>query len=279
MFRTRTLVAGLCVAVAACSSGDTLGSTGTPDDAVVTADIAAVAADGVAEDVDVMSGMDGQIGNISASVDGSGLNGAFAMGPGGFHPGLTGCTFVGGSFDCPDTNRNGLSITRTITFLDADGASQAGYDSLLTASIHILADISGDRTHGPWTATVDRHRDFTISGLAGTETTRTVNGTGSENVSQSRVTRNDSTRSYTVVGSSTVTDVVLPVRPDGGNGWPVSGTITRTFTITRTSGPNNGKTVTRTVTITFNGTGTATANVGGTQFTFDLANHTCAPKP
>mgnify|MGYP001557195932 CR=1 FL=1 len=28
-----------------------------------------------------------------------------------------------------------------------------------------------------------------------------------------------------------------------------------------------------------NGTGTATANVGGTQFTFDLANHTCAPKP
>jgi hypothetical protein len=276
MFRTRTLFAGLLVAAAACNSSDT--TTGvTADDAVVTADVAAVAADGVAEDVDVMAGMDGGTGNISASLQGS-QNGADFMGPGGFHPGLTGCSFVGGSFNCPDTNRNGLSITRTITFLDASEASEPGYDSLLTAAIHILADISGDRTHGPWTATVDRHRDFTITGLEGTETTRTVNGTGNENVSQSRVTRNDSTRSYTVVGSSTITDVVMPVRPNGGNGWPVSGTITRTFTITQTSGPNSGRTVTRTVTITFNGTGTATASIGGSQFTIDLANHTCAAR-
>ena len=165
MFRTRTLFAGLLVAAAACNSSDT--TTGaTADDAVVTADVATVAADGVAEDVDVMTGMDGGIGNISASLQGS-QNGADFMGPGGFHPGLTGCTFVGGSFNCPDTNRNGLSITRTITFLDASAASETGYDSLLTASIHILADISGDRAHGPWTATVDRHRDFTITGLAG----------------------------------------------------------------------------------------------------------------
>jgi hypothetical protein len=276
MFRTRIVFAGLLVAAAACNSSDTTSGV-TGDDATVTADVAAVAADGVAEDVDVMIGMDGGTGNITASLQ-DGQGGADFMGRGGFHPGLTGCTFVGGSFNCPDTNRNGLSITRTITFLDASSASEPGYDSLLTASIHILAEVSGDRTHGPWTATVDRHRDFTITGLAGTETTRTVNGTGDENVSQSRVTRNDSTRSYTVVGSSTVTDVVLPVRPNGGNGWPVSGTITRTFTITQTSGPNNGRTVTRTVTITFNGSGSATASINGSQFTIDLANHTCTAR-
>ncbi len=38
-------------------------------------------------------------------------------------------------------------------------------------------------TRGNWTATVDRSRDLTITGLAGTETTRTVNGTGTESVS------------------------------------------------------------------------------------------------
>ena len=91
----------------------------------------------------------------------------------------------------------------------------------------------------------------------------------------SRVTRNDSPRSYNLVGSSTITDVVMPVRAsDGGNGWPVSGTITRTCTITVTSGPNAGKTDDPHVTITFNGTSTPTANINGNEFTIDLANHT-----
>ncbi|MGH7523446.1 MAG: hypothetical protein ACREK8_03990, partial [Gemmatimonadales bacterium] len=183
------------------------------------------------------------------------------------------CTFVGGSFNCPDTLRNGLDVTRTITLLDADGQPQSAYDSLLTASIHVVADISGERTHGPWTATVDRHRDFTVSGLVGTETTRTVNGTGNGTITNSR-TNGDNGRAYNLVCSSTVTDVVLPVRADGGNGWPISGTITRTCTITVTAGPNAGKTTTRTVTVTFSGSSTADASINGTTFVIDLSAHT-----
>ena len=261
MKHSRILLAGLVLAAAACNGGDT--TTTTTDDATITADISSAAADGIAEDVDVMIGMDGTIGH-------SGNTGADLRDPGSWRPGLTGCTFVGGSFTCPDTLRNGLDVTRTITFLDADGQTETAYDPLLTASIHVVADISGDRTHGPWTATVTRHRDFTITGLAGTETTRTVNGTGNGTVNNSRDTRHP--RAYNLVCSSTVTDVVLPVRStDGGNGWPVSGTITRTCTVTVTEGPNAGKTTTRTVTVTFNGTSMVTADINGTQFTIDLS--------
>jgi hypothetical protein len=259
------MIAGLFVVAAACNGGDTTGTTA--DDATITADISSVVADGIAEDVDVMVGMDGTIGH-SAN-----LNSASLEGPGDYRPGLTGCTFAGGSFTCPPTLRNGLTVTRTITLLDADGQTESAYDPLLTASIHIVADVTGDVTHGPWTATVNRHRDFTISGLAGTETTRTVNGTGNETVSHSRDT--DNPRAYNLTCSSVVTNVVMPVRAsDGGNGWPISGTITRTCTVTVTAGPNTGKTTTRTVTITFNGTSTPDANINGTTFTIDLASHT-----
>lgn len=268
MQRTRLLVAGLFVLAAACSGTDTTTSAG--DDAIITADAATTAADGVAEDVDMMAGMDGLTGNISGD-----LTQDYLSGPGGFRPHLTGCSFANGSFTCPSTLRNGLSVTRTITFLDADGQAQAAYDSLLTASIHVVADISGDVTHGPWSATVTRHREFTITGLAGTETTRTANGNGNESVTRSRVARNDSVRTYDITGTSVITNVVFPVRTaDGGNGWPLSGTITRTLNITVTSGPHTGETRTRTVTITFNGTSSVDATVDGTTFTVDLGQHT-----
>jgi hypothetical protein len=263
MKRTRLLAAGLFVVAAACSGGDSTGTT-TTDDATITTDISSAAADGIAEDVDVMQGMDGTLGRSG---------GASLMGPGDWRPGLTGCTFVGGSFACPDTLRNGLNVTRTITLLDAGGQTESAYDPLLTASIHIVADISGDRTHGPWTATVTRHRDLTITGLAATETTRTVNGSGNESVDNSRDTNHP--RAYNLACSSNITDVVMPVRAsDGGNGWPVSGTITRTCTITVTAGPNAGKVVTRTITITFDGTSDPEANINGTTFTIDLLTHT-----
>jgi hypothetical protein len=260
------MVAGMFMVAAACSSSDPISST-TASDATVTADVATAAADGFAEDVDVMTGMDGNIGN-----------GADMMGPGSWRPGLTGCSFAGGMFTCPDTLRNGLNVTRTLAFTDSAGAAQSAYDALLTASINVIADISGSRTHGPWTADVTRHRNITFTGLLGTETTRTVNGTGNETVANSRVTKNDSTRSYSIVGSSTITNVVMPVRTtDGGNGWPTSGTITRTMTVTFTSGPKTGQTVTKTMTITFDGTSTPMGSIDGQQFTVDCVNHTAAP--
>jgi hypothetical protein len=269
MQRIRLAAAGgLLVLVAACSSSmnDTTGTTTLGTDAGITADMASVAADGFSEDVDVMAGMDGGIGNLGASL----MAGANEMGQGGWRPGVSGCSFASGKFTCPDTLKNGLNVARTITFQDSSGTAETAYDSLLTASIHVLADISGDRTNGPWTATVARHRDFTFTGLLGTETSRTVNGTGSETVTRSRLTRNDSTRTYNITASSTVSGVTLPVKSNGANGYPTGGTITRTMTATIVTGPDSGRTVTRTVTITFDGTDHPSGQINGNGFTFDL---------
>lgn len=264
MLRTRLMVAGLMIAAAACSNDS---GTNPGDDALITADVATAAADGIAEDVAMMTMMDGTISASAASLNGGG----------DWRPGLTGCNFASGTFACPALTRNGLTVVRAVTLLDASGAPQSFYDALTTASIHVVADISGEVTHGPWSATVARHRDFTVTGLAETETTRTVNGTGSEMVSHSRSTNNP--RAYDIVGSSAAVNVVLPVRSaDNSNNWPISGTITRTLTITVTAGGNAGHVVTRTVSITFNGTSSVTATVNGVEFTIDLTGRTATPR-
>jgi hypothetical protein len=262
MRSTRILTAGVLFIAAACNSNPTTTTSGL--DALITADVATMTADATTEDVDVMAAMDGDIGVlVSAPM----MEGMFFTPPGG--PRMGGCNFANGAFTCPPVTRGGLAINRTVTFTPA-----AAYDPLLTTAIHIVASVSGDVTHGPWSATITRNRDFTISGLVGTETNRTVNGTGSESLSRSRVTEGSETRSYTVTGSSSATNVVVPVRAEGVDPWPLSGTITRTYTVTRTSGTNTGQTVTRAVVITFNGTSTPTATVNGTPFTLDLTHRT-----
>ncbi len=266
MYRNRLIAAGLLLFGAACSSNPT-GSTALT--ASINQDAATLAADGTAEDVDVMTGMDGGVGYLTTSP--LAAFGASILTPPTGRPGLTGCSFAGGSFTCPSENRNGLTVLRVVTLKDALGATQSAYDELTTASIHIVASVAGDVSHGPWTATITRSRDFTVTGLAGTETTRTVNGTGSENISRSRLTEGGETRSYTLTGTSAVVNVVLPVKAPGVDPWPLSGTVTRTMVMTRTSGTSSGETVTRTVVITFNGTARPTATVNGVAFTLDLA--------
>ena len=67
--------------------------------------------------------------------------------------------------------------------------------------------------------------------------------------------------------TATHANVIVPVRAEGVAPWPLSGTVTRVFTMTRT----DGETRTRTVIITFNGTATPAATVNGEPFTIDLA--------
>jgi hypothetical protein len=161
-----------------------------------------------------------------------------------------------------------LSGTREVTFYDAAGAMQTAYDGLTTDVIHILHDVEGEVTREGWTVNIERERDKTVSGLAGTETHRTWNGTGSEHVSRSGFTLQGEERSYDAVGAFTYTDVVVPI-PGSVPRYPVSGTITRALTVTLT-GPDGTRTRTVDVVITFDGTSTATAEVNGVTRQIDL---------
>ena len=161
-----------------------------------------------------------------------------------------------------------LSGTREVTFYDATGAEQTAYDALTTDVMHILHDVEGDVTRDGWTVHIERQRDKTVSGLAGTETHRKWNGTGSEHVSRSGFTLQGEERSYDAVGEFTYTDVVVPI-PGTVPRYPLSGTITREMTVTLT-GPNGTRTRTVDVVITFDGTSTATAVVNGVTRQIDL---------
>jgi len=239
----RNATIGLAIGLAACNSD---GMTGTDGDPLqVDHDVAVVAADAVGQDIELMGGPAGTLGiGLAPVVERNALH-------------------------CESHTRGGLTVTRTCVFKDAAGNVQQAYDPNTTASVAIHAVIDGEVSHDRWSATVHRVRDLVVSGLAGDETTRTWNGTGSSSVSRSRHADGNAARTYDVTGDLTVTNVVIPA-PRTDDSWPLSGTITKHFTIKVTGGPRDGQTHERTVTVTFNGTRLVPIVVNGETFTLDL---------
>lgn len=160
-------------------------------------------------------------------------------------------------------------VSRTVTFFDTSGVEQTAYDPNTTASVRIQMSLAGDVQRSGWTASITRTRDITVSGLEGQETSRTWNGTGTGTIMRSSHTDGTGSRTYDMSSSATITDVVVGV-PRSQNPWPLSGSITRSITVTITRGDRT-ETRTRTVTITFNGTQFATLTVGDETFEVDLA--------
>ena len=101
--------------------------------------------------------------------------------------------------------------------------------------------------------------------FVGTEEFRTVNGAGHGSFVGSRQSA-DGERTYELVHEGTLTDVVISA---AAARWPLSGTLTRRFEVTRT-GPRGEVTRTRTVTITFDGTPVARLDADGLRFILDL---------
>lgn len=224
------------LAVSACSDATGLDEL---DEALVL-DMALVAADATMEDLTMWT----QPMDFGAAP-------ALAPGRPGGHDGISG----------------EFSGTRSVTFFDAAGTEQGSYDHQTTASIHIINEISGDVSRDNWSASVDRTRDMTVSGLEGDETERIWNGSGTEEVSRSRVVA-DSERSHTSSGSFIYTDVVVPAPGDSPR-RPTSGTISRSMTVTVT---RDGETRTRSVEvlITFIGGDTARILINGQEMEIDL---------
>lgn len=160
--------------------------------------------------------------------------------------------------------------TRTVTWYDAAGAVQTAYDALTTASMKINVDVTGSVEREKWNATVERHSEMMVTGLAGTETTRTFNGGGTEKVLRSRHSDEFGTRTYDITGEFSYDNVVVPV-PGSDSRWPLSGSITRHMVVVITNGPNGDETKERTVVITFNGTQFVTISVNGEVSELDLA--------
>ena len=241
--------AALAAVAALAACGDST-DVDTLDDALVV-DAAILAADATIEEVRLWSQPFG-FGDAPAAMPWSLGPGHGPGAPGGHHG------FAGE-----------LSGTRSVTFYDEDGAEQDGYDPLATASIHIVHEVEGTIERSRFTAEIAREREMTVSGLFGEETERTWNGSGSSELLRTGVLEDGTERSHSAVGSFTFEDVVVPI-PGVEPRYPLSGTITRSMTLTRTTSQG---TETRTVeiVITFDGSEIATAVVDGRMVEIDLS--------
>lgn len=245
------------VLLGACSDSSTEANLATP---LLNADVATMAADAASEDVDIMR----------EPVQFTILAPSFAPGNGDLNPANCPYNATTQRLVCAAVTRNGaLTVNRSYAFFDAAGGVQQAYDALLTARANIQTDVAGEHSKDNWSASIERHREFNVTGLAGTETQRTWNGTGTSSATRSRHNDEGEARSYDIDCNLTVANVVVPV-PNGQDRFPVSGTITRTCTVTFVGGPRDGQTVTRTAVITFDGDETATLTVGDRTFDVNL---------
>ncbi len=236
----------------------------TPADAL-TRDVAVVSGDAAYEDVGVIYA---QIGTFGVP-----------MGDVGRVTGWTGpCPYDATTerFTCPVQTREGRTFSRSYAFRDATGNAQRAYDGATTASANFQSSMAGSVERDGWSATMSHERDMTASGLVGTETSHTINGTGSSTESRSRHT-DGGLRTYRMSSVATFTNVVVPV-PRARGAWPVSGTITRTVTAVR-EGVVGSVSHERMSTTTFNGTRFASMTVGDRTFTLDLATGRAVRKP
>jgi len=158
----------------------------------------------------------------------------------------------------------------TVTFLDANGNEQESMDDLTTATIIHSGTMTREASRDGWTASIEGTREQTITGLLGEETSRTLNGTGTEHVLRSRHSDEDGTRSYEMNSTMTWTDVVHGV-PLSENPYPLSGSINRSMTIVVVNGPNGDETRSRTGVVTFDGTQFATLILDGESHEIDLS--------
>ncbi len=220
----------LAMGLVACESATTPADTGLPID-----DIALIAADAALEDLSFMAGI--QITQPSAlAMDG----------------------------------RGGMERSRSVTWFDEADNEMDRPDALLTASVHYESSVLGSMSRDRWSASVERSRSMTVSGLLGEEVTRTFDGTGSEHHTRSRMSDESGTRSFEMSGSSVITAVVRAV-DRAAQPWPLSGSIRRELSAQVTNGPNGDQNRARVTVLTFNGTQFATLLVDGEAFEVDLA--------
>lgn len=267
------------LALAACSSDSAVSPSALKLTAADTAEAAAISAsDATAEDVDVMYAADGAFGGGTAAPAGDRvLAPSFSTTTDSvrftFWAMSNACPYDAGTgrFVCPPVTRGALTLQRSFALFDANGTAQSAYDANLTASANFLVSVNGVHVALLGNDTVSRQRNLTVTGLAGTETSRMWNGTGTREDGGFRQDTNR-VRTYHTTDNVTWSNILVKL-PRVSNPWPMSGMVTRQISGTATvvrSGTTRTFTLQKTVTITFNGTRYVPMTVGTALYTLDL---------
>lgn len=241
-------------ALAACGDSSTAPRTAAVSDAQISADVAATAGDAAARDVGDFAADEAVFGGSAPSCPYDAAS--------GFHV-------------CTRVTERGLELVRKYQFRDASSTPTQNYDPSTTASIVFVrtadGSLSGTTEDGvAWTKGTHLSATRTVTGLAGAETQRVWNGTGTS-ADTATYTGATATRHYAASTSHTTTDVVVKL-PRSTNPWPLSGTVTRTVNakLTVDGARDASRTISRTAVVTFNGTSTVPITVNGLSCTLNL---------
>lgn len=208
------LVIGL--GVAACSDGVTGPLVSDVDENLETSALETV---GIAED----QANGSSVVPSSARGDVS-LSSTSAHGP---------CTYSSstGRFVCPDVTREGVTISRSFALFNAADQPQDKRDSnTVKMNTQVWARGTVQKDNGK--VTIDRRSDLTATGIQPSSPTRTLNGTEQGTSSMEHQTERGKVTSAVTFADTTI-NLVVP-KPDSPRKWPLSGTVIRSHSGTRT---------------------------------------------
>lgn len=262
----------ITLGTAACSA-DVL-SPPTLNDAQITADVATSSGDQIASQVAGFNDNVAAAGSFSRVAPSYNLN----VGSGS-QPSFTGisptCSYAAGRYTCAATTENGLSVTRSFAFYNAQGQTVQNWDATVVESVNFQATVDGTWSKDlVWNASVHRTGDLTVSGLISHAPQRIWNGTGSGNDQISHVGL-DGVRSLSGTSTLTVTNVTMPAK-DAASQIPLSGSIKLDVQYTASlqgAAGNASKQVNTSVTVTFDGTNTPALQLGALHCLLHLDTH------
>lgn len=261
----------LTAGAVACSSD--LAGPPALDDAQIDADIAAASGDAVASQVSSFGD------NVAAA-------GSFSVSPSynvnvgsGTTPSMNGisasCSYASGRYSCSATTEQGLSVTRSFAFYNANGQTVQTWDSTVVESVNFQAQADGNFSRDlVWNVGVHRTANVTVSGLISHKPQQTWNGTGTGADTISHIGL-DGIRSLAGTSEVVVTNVVMPGK-DAASQYPLSGVIGIGVNYTASLQGATGsvsKDVTRQVTVTFNGTSAPLLQIGSLHCVLHLDTH------
>lgn len=143
------------------------------------------------------------------------------------------CTYSSstGRFTCPDVTRAGITISRSFALFDAANTPQDKRDTnTVKVNTQVWARGTARKDHG--SVTIDRKSDLTATGIQRGSPSRTLNGTEQGTSTMEQQTSRGKVTSAVVFGDTTIT-LVVP-NNDLPRKWPLSGTVIRSHSGTRT---------------------------------------------
>jgi hypothetical protein len=247
-------------------------------DAQVSADIAPSAGEEIASETDfyAAASASGTSGVAFTQLVGPGVSAAIAPPTSAAAMWINPSCAVSSSlvYTCPPLTRRGHTLSVSYEFRDQLGVLQSAYDATTTASIAFTVNDTGATLYtwnqNSYADTSGRHRQATVSNLVGhPDTLHIWNGTGSTTMRSVR--SGQITKAYSLSSNDTTTNVKIR-QPRTLNPYPLSGTIIRNYSVTRTRMASDTVTrsATRRVVVTFNGTASVPMQVGTESYLLNL---------